>query len=71
MKQGQYLTQDETDRIITFLRDSDLTPQQITVRLQCSRSVIAAINRRFVVRVYRDGKKSEWTVNGVIKYASK
>jgi hypothetical protein len=57
--QGRYFSTDELKRILKLLRDSDLTLPQIADRMQCSRSAVASINRKFQVRVYA-GKRAQW-----------
>jgi predicted DNA-binding protein YlxM (UPF0122 family) len=57
--QGRYFSTDEVNRILKLLRDSDLTLPQIADRMQCSRSAVASINRKFQIRVYA-GKRAEW-----------
>jgi hypothetical protein len=60
--QGKYFTKDELNRIVTLLRDSEMTLPEIADRMRCSRSAIAAINRKFQVRLY-GGKRSQWSLN--------
>jgi predicted DNA-binding protein YlxM (UPF0122 family) len=60
--QGKYFSKDELNRIVMLLRDSDMTLPEIADRMRCSRSAVAAINRKFQVRVY-GGKRSQWTLN--------
>src|SRR5436190_14846377 len=60
--QGKYFSKDELNRIVMLLRESDLTLPEIADRMRCSRSAVAAINRRFQVRLYA-GKRSQWSVN--------
>jgi len=57
--QGRYFSTDELNRILKLLRDSDLTLPQIADRMQCSRSAVASINRKFQIRVYA-GKRAQW-----------
>ena len=59
--QGKYFSQDEIYRIVMLLRESDMTLPEIAGRMCCSRSAIAAINRKFQVRFY-DGKRSQWSL---------
>jgi hypothetical protein len=61
--QGKYFSKDEVGRIVMLLRESDMTLREIADRMRCSRSAVAAINRKFQIRVY-SGKRSEWSVNG-------
>jgi hypothetical protein len=59
--QGKYFSKDEIYRIVMLLRESDMTLPEIAGRMRCSRSAVAAINRKFQVRFY-DGKRSEWSL---------
>ena len=61
--QGKYFSEDELRRILSLLRDSDMTLREVADRMQCSRSAVAAINRKFQIRFY-GGKRSLWNVNG-------
>jgi len=60
--QGKYFSEDELRRILSLLRDSDMTLREVADRMQCSRSAVAAINRKFQIRFY-GGKRSLWNVN--------
>lgn len=60
--QGKYFSKDELNRIVMLLRDSDMTLPEIADRMRCSRSAVAAINRKFQIRLY-GGKRSQWTLN--------
>jgi len=57
--QGRHLEPAELERIVSLLRDSELTLSEIAARMQCSRSAIASVNQRFQVRNYQ-GLRSEW-----------
>jgi len=59
--QGKYFSKSELDRIVILLRESDMTLPEIADRMRCSRSAVAAINRKFQVRLY-DGKRSQWSL---------
>jgi len=59
--QGKYFSNDELKRIVMLLRESDMSLPAIADRMRCSRSAVAAINRKFQVRVYA-GKRSQWTL---------
>lgn len=61
--QGKYFSKDELNRIVMLLRESEMTLPEIADRMRCSRSAVAAINRKFQVRLY-GGKRSQWTLNG-------
>ena len=60
--QGKYFSEHELNRIITLLRDSDMTLPEIASRMRCSRSAVAAINRKFQIRFY-GSKRSEWRLS--------
>ena len=60
--QGKYFSKDELNRIVMLLRESDMTLPEIADRMRCSRSAIAAINRKFQIRLY-GGKRSQWSLN--------
>ena len=57
--QGKYFSKNELSRIFMLLRDSDLSLPEIADRMRCSRSAVAAINRKFQVRLY-EGKRGGW-----------
>ena len=57
--QGHALSQEEMNRIVSLLKDTDMTMPEIAARMQCSRSAIVSINRRFRVREYL-GLRSKW-----------
>jgi hypothetical protein len=58
---GKYFSEQELNRIVTLLRDSDMTLRDVAERMRCSRSAIAAINRKFQIRSY-GGRRSNWSV---------
>jgi len=60
--QGKYFSKDELNRIVMLLRESDMSLPEIADRMRCSRSAVAAINRKFQIRLY-GGKRSQWTLN--------
>ena len=60
--QGRYFSEGELNRIIILLRDSDMSLPEIADRMNCSRSAVAAINRKFQIRLYQ-GKRSCWILN--------
>ena len=60
--QGKYFSEGELNRIIILLRDSDMSLPEIADRMNCSRSAVAAINRKFQIRLYR-GRRSQWILN--------
>lgn len=57
--QGRHMDPAKLERIVSLLRNSELTLAEIAERMQCSRSAIAAVNQRFQVRNYQ-GLRSEW-----------
>jgi hypothetical protein len=56
---GKYFRKEELDKILWLLRRTDLTLTEIALRMQCSHSAIAGINRRHNVRNY-GGRRSQW-----------
>src|SRR5436190_13432260 len=64
--QGKYFSKDELNRIVMLLRGSDMTLPEIADRMRCSRSAVAAINRKFQIRLY-GGKRSQWSLNSVCR----
>jgi hypothetical protein len=67
--QGKYFSKDELDRIVMLLRETEMTIPEIATRLRCSRSAVAAVNRKFQVRLY-GGKRSQWTLDGASRSES-
>lgn len=59
--QGCFFTEQELKRIVTLLSHTDMTILEISQRMACSRSAVAAINRKFQVRKY-EGLRSKWSV---------
>jgi len=59
--QGRALREEEVQRIISLLSDTDMTIAEIASRMGCSRSTIISINRRCHVRAY-EGSKSKWRI---------
>ena len=57
--QGQALRADQIQRIVSLLAETQMTMPDIAVRMQCSRSAVTSINRRFKVRDY-GGLRSSW-----------
>jgi hypothetical protein len=58
--QGKAFSDSELHRIVYLLRSTEMTIGEIAQRMQCSRSAIASINRRFQIREYA-GLRSVWT----------
>jgi len=57
--QGQYFSEKQLRRITQLLSSTDMTIKEIAERMSCSRSIVASINRKFQLRLYR-GKKTKW-----------
>ena len=60
--QGRHFAPVEVKKIVWLLRETEMTLPEIATRMRCSRSAVAAINRKFQVRVYK-GRRSNWSVN--------
>jgi hypothetical protein len=60
--QGRHFTSEELEKITVFLRTTDLALSEIAARLCCSRSAIAAINRKLRIRDYK-GLRTRWVSN--------
>ena len=52
MRQGQVFTEEQRKKIVWLLSSTELTTTAIAVRMQCSRSAVAAINRHYQIRDY-------------------
>jgi len=63
-QKGCALTEQEIRRIV-FLLNTDMAALQIAERMQCSRSTVISINRKFKVRDYA-GRKSTWETPAVL-----
>jgi hypothetical protein len=61
MRQGMALDAGDIARILNCLADTDMTIPEIAERMGCSRTAVAAINRRHGIRDYA-GRRSMWTV---------
>lgn len=59
--QGKYFNVEEVETILRLLGRTDMTLAEIALRMQCSNSAIAGINRRYQVRNYAGGR-SAWRV---------
>jgi hypothetical protein len=57
--QGRYLSDLEIKSMIYLLSRTDMSIAQIAKRMNCSKSAILSINRRFGVRNYK-GKRTTW-----------
>src|SRR5262245_16080477 len=60
--QGRYFSDGELKRIVMLLRESEMSLPEIADRMNCSRSAVAAINRKFQIRLY-GGRRSHWNLN--------
>ena len=60
--QGKYFSESELKRIVMLLRESDMSLPEIADRMRCSRSAVAAVNRKFQVRLY-EGRRSQWSLS--------
>jgi hypothetical protein len=58
---GKYFGNEEVEKILRLLSRTDMTLTEIAMRMQCSHSAIAGINRRHGVRNY-GGSRSRWQV---------
>ena len=56
---GCFLTEFEIKRIVMLLGNTDMTIPEIAQRMSCSRSAVAAINRKFQIRKYQN-LRSSW-----------
>ena len=63
--QGRYFTPEELKRIVFLLHGTEMTLSEIAARMRCSRSAVAAINRKFLIRDY-DGKRSQWVLSDAV-----
>ena len=60
--QGRYFSPEEITRIKLLLHSTDMTLQEIAIRMSCAKSSIVSINRNFHIREYR-GRRREWAVS--------
>jgi DNA-binding MurR/RpiR family transcriptional regulator len=60
-KKGQSFTDQELQRITSLLSTTDMTIGEIAQRMQCSRSSVATVNRRFGIRDY-GGLRATWVL---------
>jgi hypothetical protein len=57
--QGHRIPGEKIRQIIHLLSSTELTVSEIAERMSCSKGAIAAINRKFQVRLY-NGLRSRW-----------
>jgi hypothetical protein len=60
--QGKVLSAYDVSKIKQLLADTELSLQQIGARMDCAKSTIVAINRRYGIRSY-NGRRTEWILN--------
>jgi hypothetical protein len=60
-RQGIYLLPQEVERIKFLLGSTDLAIQDIAVRMDCAKTTIVKLNRKFRIREYR-GRRSFWNL---------
>jgi hypothetical protein len=60
-RQGKTFTEQEVRRILGLLSTTDMTIGEIATRMNCSRSAVGAVNRKFRVREYA-GLRATWRV---------
>jgi IS30 family transposase len=58
---GRPLTEYQVTRIVALLTTTEMSFGEIAKRMECSRSTIASVNRRFAIRYY-EGQRSQWKV---------
>ncbi|PYS41321.1 MAG: hypothetical protein DMG14_07630 [Acidobacteria bacterium] len=58
-KQGRSFSAEEIERVKYLLSSTELTLQQIAIRMDCSKSSVAIINQNFRIRQYQ-GRRSGW-----------
>ncbi|HYR83103.1 MAG TPA: hypothetical protein VE422_03385 [Terriglobia bacterium] len=57
--QGRYFSSKEIDTIKNLLSSTDMSLQDIAVRMDCAKSSIVTINRNYQIREYR-GHRRQW-----------
>jgi len=60
--QGVVRTEQEIQKIVALLSATDMTIGEIAQRMNCSKSVVVTVNRKFRVRDYA-GLRSSWTLH--------
>ena len=69
MKKGQHFSSAQIDKIATLLRETDMTPEEIAERMDCSKSAINSFNRQARIRDYAN-HRNNWSVTEKTKKAS-
>jgi hypothetical protein len=59
--QGRTLDDLQVKNIVRLLSSTDMTISELAQRFGCSRSAIASINRKYLVRLY-NGKRTQWEI---------
>jgi predicted transcriptional regulator len=62
-RQGYLLKDAEVHKMVSLLGSTDMTISEIAERLNCSRSAVSSVNRKFQVRDYR-GHRTLWVLKG-------
>jgi hypothetical protein len=60
--QGNPMHEGQIRTVVSLLASTDMSIPEIAQRMGCSRSAIAAVNRKFQVRQYQ-GRRSTWVVS--------
>jgi len=60
-RQGKAFTDQEVRRIVGLLSNTEMAIGEIADRMNCSRSAVSAVNRKFRLRDYA-GLRSKWSV---------
>jgi hypothetical protein len=59
--QGNPMHEGQIRTVVSLLASTEMSIPEIAQRMGCSRSAIAAVNRKFQVRQYQ-GRRSTWVV---------
>ena len=62
-KKGRPLSEEQRSKIVMLLRTTDMSTAEIALRMDCSRTAVAKVNRQFQVRNF-EGRRSSWSVEG-------
>ena len=57
--QGRYFSEQEINRVKQLLSSTDLSLQDIAIRMDCAKSSIVTINQNFQIREY-GGRRRSW-----------
>jgi hypothetical protein len=60
--QGNPMHESQIKTVVSLLASTEMTIPEIAQRMGCSRSAIAAVNRKFQVRQY-NGRRSTWEIS--------